>query len=84
MFVRDGPRSSELDVNVGHRSLPAREQTADVQAELVVVGGVNDRRGEWTAERKLVVDEEAPPRCQDQADRFGKVSAAASVRSSSS
>ena len=84
VLVCDGRRSSELDVDVGDRGLPPGEQIVDVHAELVVVGGVDDCCGEGTAQREVVVDEKASPGCQDQADRFGNVSASVSLRSSSS
>jgi hypothetical protein len=53
VFVRDGPRSSELDVDVGNCALPPGKQIAYVHTEPVIFGGVDDRRGERTAERKL-------------------------------
>ena len=65
-------RISKLGVDVGDRGLPLGEQLVGVDAELIVVGGVDDSRRERAAQREVVSDEETPPRCDDRADRLGE------------
>ena len=40
-----------------------------MDAELLVVGGVDDGCSQWTAEGELVIHEQPPPRRHDHADR---------------
>src|SRR6476620_7101270 len=61
--------SSEPGVDVGHRGLRLGEQLVDVDPEFIVVGGVDDSRRYWAAQREIMLDEEASPGCDDGADR---------------
>ena len=72
LVVRGRPRSSELQVDVGDGGLPAGDQPADVGAELVVVGGVDDGCSEWAALGVVVFHEQFAPGRHDDADRFRK------------
>jgi hypothetical protein len=52
--------------------LPLGEQIADVDAEIVVAGGVDDGCSQWAAQGEIVLDGQAPPRCHDPADCWSR------------
>jgi hypothetical protein len=65
-------RGSKLGVDVGDGGVPLGQWLIDVNPKIVVVCGVDDRCGHRAAQREIMVDEEAPPRFHDHADRVGE------------